>query len=367
MLGVRSAVEPEFKVLLALPKLLRGQPEDLSSLLGDRLLVVVIVLGVVGHEGGGVAILVEKELGEIAVLEGELETGRLVVVEGKQSHSEGVDYPLRLELQLGDNCRSMGPNLVHHFLRIVQTPCRVISRIDVVFGPVVDPSFSTWELTAGGQCLEFLLGLADSFEVVRMLFLIDVVRVFVDGEGEEESSGECGLKPCNHPHCYYLIINIINSINYHTFLPSLPLGLFQDMMYSCKNLLSLLIIADKDEAIPIDPAGKHGHQVQSTLHLLPKDLLLSLLRLPPARSSSHFRRPQKEPPAYGAKFRHRIQPSTPLAIQSDKVEDSIKLMILIHLSLDESVPERFINRCQINPSQSTSHYRTDLQFYVRRP
>jgi hypothetical protein len=53
--------------------------------------------------------------------------------------------------------------------------------------------------------------------------------------------------------------------------------------------------------------------------------------------------------------------------KSDKVEDSIKLMILIHLSLDESVPERFINRCQLTPDHSTEHYRTDLQFYVRLP
>lgn len=213
MLSVSRAIESEFKMLLTLPKLLRGQSEDLPSLLGDGLLVVVIVLGVIGHEGGGVAIFVEQELGEIIVLKGKLEAGRLVVVEGKQAHSEGMDYPLRLELQLGDNCRSMCPNLVHHLLRIVQTPRRVISRIDVVFGPVIDASFSTWELTAGGQCLQLLLSLADSFEVVCMLFLIDVVRIFVDGEGEEESCGECGLKPCNHPHCYYLMIIIINSIN----------------------------------------------------------------------------------------------------------------------------------------------------------
>lgn len=218
MLSVCSAIEPKFKVLLAFPKLLRSQSKDLPSLLGDGLLVVVIVLGVIRHEGGSVPIFVEEELGEIIVLEGKLEAGRPVVVEGKQTHSEGMDYPLRLELQLGDNCRSMGPNLVHHFLRIVQTPCRVISRIDVMFGPVIDSSFSTRELAVGGQCLQVLLSLADSFEVVCMLFLIDIVRIFVDGEGEEESSGECGLKPCNHPHCYYLIIIIINSINYHTLL-----------------------------------------------------------------------------------------------------------------------------------------------------
>lgn len=48
-----------------------------------------------------------------------------------------------------------------------------------------------------------------------MLFVIDIVGIFVDGEGEEQRSGECDLKACNHPHCYYLIITIINSINYH--------------------------------------------------------------------------------------------------------------------------------------------------------
>lgn len=75
MLSVSSAIESELKIFLALPKLLRSQSKNLSSLFGNRLLIVVIVLGVIGHEGGGVAIFVEQELREIIVLEGKLEAG----------------------------------------------------------------------------------------------------------------------------------------------------------------------------------------------------------------------------------------------------------------------------------------------------
>lgn len=39
-------------------------------------------------------------------------------------------------------------------------------------------------------------------------------------------------------------------------------------------------------------------------------------------------------------------------------------MILIYLCLDETIPKKFINRCQLNPDHSTETYRTDLQFYV---
>jgi hypothetical protein len=39
-------------------------------------------------------------------------------------------------------------------------------------------------------------------------------------------------------------------------------------------------------------------------------------------------------------------------------------MILIYLCLDERIPKKFVNRCQINPDHSTDTYRTDLQFYV---
>ena len=42
-------------------------------------------------------------------------------------------------------------------------------------------------------------------------------------------------------------------------------------------------------------------------------------------------------------------------------------MILIYLCVDESIPKKFIYRCQINPDRSNDSYRTDLQFYVPLP
>ena len=46
--------------------------------------------------------------------------------------------------------------------------------------------------------------------------------------------------------------------------------------------------------------------------------------------------------------------------------DPIKLMILIHVSSDDSVPSKHIERCKINPSTGIINYRTDLEFYVRQ-
>lgn len=96
MFCVGSTVKPEFEELVTLPKLLRSGPENLSALLRECPLVGVIVLGVVWLETSCVAVLVEKEFGEIVVFEGELEAGGLVVVEGEEAFSEGVDHPLRL-------------------------------------------------------------------------------------------------------------------------------------------------------------------------------------------------------------------------------------------------------------------------------
>lgn len=42
-------------------------------------------------------------------------------------------------------------------------------------------------------------------------------------------------------------------------------------------------------------------------------------------------------------------------------------MILIYLCVDESIPKKFIYRCQLNPDISNDNYRTDLQFYVSYP
>lgn len=72
VLCICSAIEPELKVLLALPKLLRAESEYLAAFLRNVLLVGIVVFGVVGFEVGGGAVVVEKELGEVVVLEGEL-------------------------------------------------------------------------------------------------------------------------------------------------------------------------------------------------------------------------------------------------------------------------------------------------------
>lgn len=44
--------------------------------------------------------------------------------------------------------------------------------------------------------------------------------------------------------------------------------------------------------------------------------------------------------------------------------DPVKLMILIYVCNDDSVPSRHIERFKINPSTGVINYRTDLEFYV---
>jgi hypothetical protein len=205
MLGVGSAVESKLEILLAFPKLLRRWPENLLMLIRHCFLVIVVVLGVVWLEIGGIAVLVEQEFGEIIVLEGELKTGGLVVVEGKQSHSKGVNHPLGLQLQLGHHCRSVRPHLAHHLIGVVQAPGSVGAGVQVVLRTVVHSPLASWQQAAFGYFLHLFLGLAHSFEVVGMLFLIYIVRVFVDAEGEEGCPGEDAPKAQSSHHSHVII------------------------------------------------------------------------------------------------------------------------------------------------------------------
>lgn len=94
--GIRTAVQSELEAFFALPEFLRGKPEGFPSSFGKAFLVLVVVVGVIRGPCGGVAVLVEQKLGEIAVLEGVLETSGLFVVDGDNASSEGMDEPFGL-------------------------------------------------------------------------------------------------------------------------------------------------------------------------------------------------------------------------------------------------------------------------------
>ena len=124
------------------------------------------------------------------------------MIHGQQAHSKCVDYPLRLQLYLGHDCCPVGPELVQHLVGIVQAPRSVVGSIQVVLCPVVYSSLSTRQLRAIRQCFKLLLGFAYFFEVVCMFFLIYIVGVFIDGEGEggEGSESAAQRKSCHYSH-----------------------------------------------------------------------------------------------------------------------------------------------------------------------
>lgn len=53
-----------------------------------------------------------------------------------------------------------------------------------------------------------------------------------------------------------------------------------------------------------------------------------------------------------------------VAIQDKILYDPVKIMILIYVCNDDSIPAKHIAKCKINPSTGVTNYRTDLEFYV---
>jgi hypothetical protein len=54
-----------------------------------------------------------------------------------------------------------------------------------------------------------------------------------------------------------------------------------------------------------------------------------------------------------------------LQIIQDKIlYDPVKIMILIYVCNDDTIPAKHISKCKINPSTGVTNYRTDLEFYV---
>lgn len=84
----------------------------------------------------------------------------------------------------------MSPKLAQHLAGFVQPPGSVAFGIEVMLGTVINPAPATRYDIAFSNLLEFLFCLGYFFEVARVFFLVDIVGVFVDGEGKEGGSGE---------------------------------------------------------------------------------------------------------------------------------------------------------------------------------
>lgn len=53
-----------------------------------------------------------------------------------------------------------------------------------------------------------------------------------------------------------------------------------------------------------------------------------------------------------------------VVIQDKILYDPVKIMILIYVCNDDTIPAKHIAKCKINPSTGVTNYRTDLEFYV---
>ena len=82
----------------------------------------------------------------------------------------------------------MSPELVQHFILIVDAPSHVVSDIEIVFGPVVDSAFTTRHKIDLLDLLQILFCPLDLLEVGGVFLLVDVVRVFIEAKLRLENS-----------------------------------------------------------------------------------------------------------------------------------------------------------------------------------
>lgn len=125
-LSIRTAVQPELKVLFALPEFLGSQPESLPILRANVWLILVIIARDVWGKASRVSVLIEQEFRKVAVFEGEFEAGGFFVVVGEEAHAKGVNDPFGLKLEFGGNGWAMSPKLEEHFFGVIHPPSCVV-------------------------------------------------------------------------------------------------------------------------------------------------------------------------------------------------------------------------------------------------
>ena len=121
--------------------------------------------------------------------------------------------------------------------------------------------------------------------------------------------------------------------------------------------------AQNYERTPSLSTIRYGLYFKISIFDLSKGILLQMFSLPTKWSHPDNWHSQTNSTKDDQKFCNWWQ-RTLFFTEEEGIEDSIKLMILIYLCLDESIPKKFINRCQINPDHASDSYRTDIQFYV---
>ena len=108
---------------------------------------------------------------------------------------------------------------------------------------------------------------------------------------------------------------------------------------------------------------RNHNEKQVGVFLRAKGALLQVLLLPAGRTGHDFRHPQADRAAHDGGLpglKRRIS-----RITQDKILiDPVKLMILIYVCNDDSIPAKHVSKCKISPSTGVFSYRTDLEFYV---
>lgn len=64
------------------------------------------------------------------------------MVNRKKTHAKSVNYPLWLQLNLSYDWSTVSPELVEHFIGVIETPSCVALGVKIVFRSIIDSSFA---------------------------------------------------------------------------------------------------------------------------------------------------------------------------------------------------------------------------------
>lgn len=101
------------------------------------------------------------------------------MIKRKQSHSEGMDYPLGLQLQLGRDRCPVRPKLEEHLLRVINSPGCVVDGAGIMLRSIVDSTFSSGDGAPLGTFRDIFLSFLYFSEIIGIFLAIDIVGVAI--------------------------------------------------------------------------------------------------------------------------------------------------------------------------------------------
>lgn len=108
---------------------------------------------------------------------------------------------------------------------------------------------------------------------------------------------------------------------------------------------------------------QNNHKKQVRLQLHSKSTLLQMFLVSAVVKHNDLRHPKINNPTHDGILSARKRCNS-LLTQDKILYDPVKLMILIYVCNDDSLPQKHVSKCKISPSTGVINYRTDLEFYV---